>query len=232
MAAESAELLEFRRGRAVLTISSGRPARIAAAPSALVATVTRPAPVRSAASPASRAAPGIACPPTMTTRPWSPLCAERSRGCSARAVTPASMRRITGLWPSRMSFRHVEPGELQRAHVVRRLAEKVTALQRDERERARRADREARGSPLSAWSPEGMSSASTGRPQSVELSDAVPNRFLEPAIDAGAEQRVDGRSHAVEQPAPSGARAPARGGEIGMRTRRVAAQSVAGPPPR
>ena len=62
------------------TISSGQPATTAVACSARVNTVTRPAPQRSAASPAKRTAPGMpTSPPTTTTCPCRPLWASRAR---------------------------------------------------------------------------------------------------------------------------------------------------------
>ena len=136
--------------------------------SGAVATVTRPAPTRRQASPASLTAPGMpAPPPTISTRPKSPLFACRRRDGSAWAISPSPSRSSSavnrasaGGFTSRSSNsnRPAYSGPSPRNSPVfsatklmvqsARTAVPITA-------------------PLSAFSPEGRSSANTGRAQAL-----------------------------------------------------------------
>ena len=130
--------------RTPCTISSGRPATMALRLSPAVATVTRPAPTRRQLSPASRTAPGMPGPPP-TIRYATEIALVRlaaRRGKRARDLAldqPLQQRRKR----ASAGGRHLEIVEQQPPDQLGPVAEKQAGLERDEADRAVRADRRA-----------------------------------------------------------------------------------------
>jgi len=140
---------------------SGRPAATIGSAAPGVATVTRPAPTRSAAVAARTAAPLLPTEPAMTsTCPKSPLCAPALRGGRHAAASSRSSNHSRAP-PSSMS-RGCRYRNHQLANAITGRRQHVTALRCGKRDRERRRQRRPADLTPSEGRPEGRSTATTG----------------------------------------------------------------------
>ena len=160
------------------------------------ATVTKPLPQRSAASPASSAAPNMPLsPPTTNTRPASPLCASIARGgnfggAMRRAAGGTALRASTGM---RKSSNTISPARARPRPVSKPsfTPMKVTVMSA--------ATHGSNAAPVSLCKPDGMSSASTA-PGAFSM-----RRIKSAATPCGARLKPVPNSASMIKSAPSSA---------------------------
>ena len=154
----------------------------------------------------------------------------RGAAAAAAAREPRRVRRCGAARESRLRARHPR-GRVPRTRACRRgraprrgkwpLFSATNASVR-----VARTARPPFVSPESASSPEGTSSARTGRSSAIQLLDGRAKFPRDRTVGTGPEQGVDDDIGFIENARPAGLRAAAGCGEVAVRKRRIASQGL------